>query len=271
MNLHVFICASLLHPQDLTRDEELHGNYLARHREAIPEEGMLTTVIQNGCRFAHSGFQLIRNPIVKSVAYNWLLCDANCERDYWLFLPEDCLVHPQGWEDIRRHMDKGADCFALSNDPKALVCRRGIFQGIPREIQTLSDMNFLGKEIACVILREELDRRGLYCITKRWGKVSTAPDLWGNDLYQEMNVPDHPNICYALEQPVLQDFGFDGWKASREELETTFMKIVSNSLEKQRQEAETLKGMIAHYGPLIDKVPYKGAVARMKEWVKARS
>lgn len=271
MNLHLFMCASLLHPRDLKRDKALHGKYVARHREAIPEKGVLKTVIQNGCGFPALGFHLLRNPIVKSVAYNWLLCDANCEGDYWLFLPEDCVVHPHGWEEIRRHMDKGADCFALSKDPKALVCRRGIFQGISREIQTVSDMNFLGKEIACVILREELEKKGLHCMTKQWSKVSKAPDLWGNDLYREMNVPDHPNICDALDQPVLQDFWFDGWKASREELETTFMKIVSNSLEKQKQEAGTLKGMIAHYGPLISEVPYKGAVARIKEWVKTRS
>ena len=82
--------------------------------------------------------------------------DANCEGDYWLFLPEDCLVHPQGWEEIRRHMDKGADCFALSKDPKALPCHRGIFQGIPQEIHTLSDMKILGKGVACFIRKPSL-------------------------------------------------------------------------------------------------------------------
>ncbi len=34
----------------------------------------------------------------------------------------------------------------------------------------------------------------------------------------------------ALQLPILQDYGFDGWKTTKEELESTFMKIVSRSL-----------------------------------------
>ena len=36
------------------------------------------------------------------------------------------------------------------------------------------------------------------------------------------------------------------------------MKIVSRSLELQRQQADAVKSLIAHFGPLISELPYKG-------------
>lgn len=270
MTLQCFVCASKLFPDDPQRDEQLHMQYVEAHKEGLPRDGVQLTVIQNGCEFPTPGVEYIRNPIVKNVAYNWLLCDWNCRADYWLFLPEDCRVTPHGWEVISAYTRKQRDCFALSRDPKALIGRKGIFRDLPKAILTLCDMNFLGKELGCVILREELERRDLHCLTKNWKKMSVNPDLWGNELYGEMNLPDHPNICTTLKQPVLQDYGFDGWKATRQELETTFMDIVSKSLERQRQDADTLKGMIAQHGPLISEVPFKGVLGEIKEWIRKR-
>ena len=85
-----------------------------------------------------------------------------------------------------------------------------------------------------------------------------------------MNAPDHPNICTTLRQPVLQDYGFDGWKASREEIERTFMDIVIRSLEKQEQDADKLKGLIAHYGPRISEVPYRGLLVGLRDWFSTK-
>ena len=145
MKLHCFICASLLYSDDEEHDQSLHVDYLKRHLEGIPCSSVALTVIQNGCRFPTFGVGIIRNPIVKSVAYNWLLCDAKCQEDYWLFLPEDCYVKPKGWHVLQSQMESRRDCFALSRDPKAIVCRQGVFGQVSKEIQTLSDMNFLGK------------------------------------------------------------------------------------------------------------------------------
>ncbi len=270
MKLHVFVCASPLFPQDPEQDELLHGKYLRIHLEHLPSEDAVLTIVQNGCRFPTPRVGIVRNPIVKSVAYNWLLCDANCGTDYWLFLPEDCRVLPRGWKEIWRHIEKGKDCFALSRDPKAFVCRQGIFRQIPKEVRSLCDMNFLGKEIACVILREELERRDFHCISRDWTKVSTCPDRWGNEFYEEMNDPDHPDINKALRLPIFQSYGFDGWKASKEELEATFMKIISSSLEEQRQDAEKMKDLISHYGPLISEGRFKGALGHLLDRLAGR-
>lgn len=268
MRIHCFVCASLLYPDDQEHDQQLHAQYLRRHIESVPADRVRLTTLQNGCAFPAESAHLIRNPIVKNVAYNWLVCDANCAEGYWMFLPEDCLVSKRGWEEIVQHMEKKSDCFALSKDPKALIGKKGIFRSISKELQTLSDMNCLGKEIGCVILRGELEQRGFHCISREWRKVSKNPDLWGNELYAEMNVPSHPNICYQLKQPVLQDYGFDGWKASRAELEDVFVGIVSRNLEAQLNDARKLSGLIAHHGPLITEVPFRGLLQDVARWVK---
>lgn len=257
MKLHCFLCASPLFPDDLKRDQELHLCYLETNKKSTPGDVMLS-VIQNGCTFPVQDVGCIRNPFVKGIAYNWLLCDVNSQGEYWLFLPEDCYVKPKGWEEIQRHMRKGKECFGLSKDPKGFVAKQGIFQNIPKEVQAASDMNFLGKEIGGALLRHELEKRDFHCITKNWRRFATNPDLWGNELYALMNVPDHPEINGTLHLPIFQDYGFDGWKATKEELESTFMKIVSNSLELQRQQADSVKSLIANFGPLITKLPYKG-------------
>jgi hypothetical protein len=238
--------------------------------ETLPDHGVEVTVLQNGCEFPTLGLGLIRNPMPKNVAYNWLLCDANCKEEYWLFLPGDCRILPHGWIEIRKHMEKHKDCFALSKDPKAMVCRRGIFRELPQEIKTLCDMNFLGKEIACVILREELDRRDFHCITKNWRPISEDRTRWGNELYEGINAPDHPEINRTLGLPIFQDYGFDGWKASKEELEDVFMKIVTKSLEGQRQDADKVRNLISHYGPLITEVPHKGLLGEVRDRIRRR-
>lgn len=264
MKLHCFVCASPLFPDDLVRDQKAHTHYLEKNVASAEAGGVELTVIQNGCSFSTKSVHRIQNPLVKSLAYNWLVCDANCQGDYWLFLPEDCYVKPKGWQEIHRHMEKGKACFALSRDPKALVGQRGIFQEVPKDILALCDMNFLGKEIGCVVLRGVLDQQGLHCITKKWEKASKDSEQWGNELYHTMNLPEHPDINRSLQLPIFQDYGFDGWKASKTELETTFMDIVNRGLERQRMQADMLKSLISHYGPLIGKAPYKGVFS---EWI----
>lgn len=264
MKLHGFICASPLYPDELSRDEALHLEYMAHQVQRVPEEWVSLSVIQNGCRFPVKEAAVLRNPFPKNIAYNWLVCDANCEGDYWLFLPEDCLISPEGWEAIRQHMAKGTDCFALSKDPKAIICRKRIFVDLPEELLMLCDMNALGKEIGCVLLREVLDRKGLHCISKNWARVSDEPKRWGNELYQEINVSDHPvDVNKTRGLPIFQDYGLDGWKASREVLEATFMKIIEKNLDRQRDAAEKLKTVVSHYGPLITEVPYRGILAEL--------
>lgn len=266
MTLHVFLCASPLYPQDTRRDEALHVEYLDRQIESCSLDWIRMTIVQNGCIFPHRDIGVVRNPIAKNVSYNWLVCDANCEADYWLFLPEDCRISPDGWVAIRDHMQKGKDCFALSKDPKALVCKRGIFRGLAEEVQILCDMNALGKEIGCVLLRGELERHGLHCISKNWRRVSEEPKRWGNELYEEMNAKDHPfDVNKTRALPTFQDYGLDGWKASNEVLEATFMKIIEKNLDRQRQAADKMKSLVAHYGPLITEVPYRGALAEVGE------
>lgn len=268
MKLHCFVCASPLFPDDKKRDDTLHVHYLRSVLETVPAEGVRVTVIQNGCDFPTLGVNFIRNPLLKNVAYNWLVCDANCEGEYWIFLPEDCRILADGWIEIRKHLQRGKDCFALSKDPKVIVCRRGIFRELPAKIKTLCDMNFLGKEIGCVILRDELKRRDFHCITKDWRAISDDQRRWGNELYEGINAPDHPDINRMLRLPIFQDYGFDGWKAAKEELEEAFMDIVSKSLEAERQDAEEAKELISQYGPQITEVPYKGRLAELKDRIK---
>ena len=259
MRLHSFVCASPLYPDDRSRDEALHAEYFKANAQAYPRDWVRLTVIQNGCEFPTAGVTAIRHPFPKNIAYNWFVCDANCEEDYWLFLPEDCQILPRGWEEIRKHMDKGKECFALSKDPKALIARRRIFRDVSPDIRTLCDMNFLGKEIAGVILRGELERRDFHCITRNWQRIGTEPTRWGNELYQEINCRDHPyDINATRSLPTFHDYGLDGWKAPREQVEAVFLKIVDASLARQRQAAEALKRLISHQGPLITELPYKG-------------
>ena len=270
LRLHCFVCASPLFPDDWVKDQEIHLSYLKRNIDSIPQDEVILTVIQNGCKFPIQQVSCIRNPLVKNVAYNWLLCDTNCQGDYWLFLPEDCLVKPLGWEQIQRHMKKAKECFTLSKDPKAIIGKRGIFQNVSKEIQTLCDMNFLGKEIGCVVLRGELGRFGFHCLTKNWEEISQNPVRWGNELYETMTLPGLPSSNHALGRPILQDYGFDGWKGTEEELGKAFMEIISKSLDLQRQQADSQKDLIAHYGPLICEVPYKGMVSEFIDRLKGR-
>lgn len=118
-------------------------------------------------------------------------------------------------------------------------------------------------------MRGELEQRGFHCITKNWKEISKIPDRWGNELYEAMNILGQPSSNRALQWPILQDYGFDGWKATKGELDSTFMKIVSNSLDIQHKQADSMKGIIAHFGPLISKLPYKGMwsefIDRMKK------
>ena len=148
MKLHVFICASPLYPHDQQRDEALHVWYLDQHLAHFPESWVRFSVLQNGCVFPYRQINRFCNPFPKSLAYNWLFCDANCEEDYWLFLPEDCRIAEQGWAAIRLYMEQGKDCFALSRDPKAFVCRPGIFRTISSDLHMVCDINVLGKNIS---------------------------------------------------------------------------------------------------------------------------
>ena len=267
MKLHVFICASPLYPDDQQRDEALHVEYLEQHLAHSPGAWVRLSVLQNGCVFPHGQASRLCNPFPKSLAYNWLFCDVNCEEDYWLFLPEDCLVTEPGWAAIRLHMEKEKDCFALSKDPKAFVCRSGIFRAISSDLQLLCDINALGKEISTVFLRGELERKGFHCISKNWQRVSEEPTRWGNELYQEINTKNHPEVNKARGLPIFQDYGIDGWKTSREVLEATFLKIIEKTLSRQRQAAERVKGVVSHYGPLIAELPYRGLLAELESKV----
>lgn len=134
--------------------------------------------------------------------------------------------------------------------------------GLSTDLQMLCDMNALGKEIGCVLLRGALEQKGFHCISKNWQRVSEEPKRWGNELYQEMNVKDHPvDVNKTRALPIFQDYGIDGWKASREVLEATFMKIIEKNLDRQRQACEKMKEVVSHYGPLITEVPYRGLLA----------
>jgi hypothetical protein len=106
MKLHCFMCASPLFPDDGVRDRKTHEHYFEQSHAFANQEGVEFTVIQNGCWFSTKNVNVIRNPILKSLAYNWLVCDANCQGTYWLFFPEDCLVKPKGWKEIKHHMEK---------------------------------------------------------------------------------------------------------------------------------------------------------------------
>lgn len=269
MRLHWFICASPFYRDDPDRDETLHLSYLHEQMKSFPQDWVHLTVIQNGCRFPVLQHDFVRNPIPKNIAYNWLLCDANCRDDYWLFLPEDCRISTLGWKEIKRHMDKNKACFALSKDPKAIIGRCGIFRNVPDDVLSLCDMNFLGKEIGGAVLRGELERYGFHCITKSWKRISDKPKRWGNELYEEINASDRLDSNSSLARPIFQHYGLDGWKAPREVIESTFMKIVEKSLQEQRQAADRAKQVVSHHGPLITELPYKGLVSELFDRFKS--
>ena len=267
--LSCFVCASPLYKDDPDRDKTLHVSYLDAHIKSCPPHWVELSVIQNGCEFPTGTTNFIRNPFPKNIAYNWLLCDANCHKDYWLFLPEDCLISSKGWLEIRKRIERGVTCFGLSKDPKALVGRRGTFAEIPTDIQALCDMNFLGKEIAGAVLRGELEKAGFHCITKHWKRISDTPKRWGNELYEEINPYDNLDSNTSLARPIFQDYGLDGWKAPREVIEETFMKIVEKSLGDLRDAADRAKQVVSHYGPLITELPYKGILKRLVSHFKS--
>ncbi len=256
MKLHCFVCASPLYPDDPTTEERLHSWYAKEQISSIEGQDIQLTFIQNGCEFSTQGFPFIRNPFPKNIAYNWLLCDYNCQGDYWMFLPEDCRVLPQGWSEVRKR--EGRSCFSLSKDPKAIIAQVGIFRRLPSEIQALCDMNFLGKELACAILRGELDKNGFHCITPNWRRISDQPRRWGNELYEEINHPDHPyDVNKTRRLPILQDYGLDGFKAKSKAIDAALMKIVDQQLVQLREYADRGKGVISKYGPVLTELPCK--------------
>lgn len=130
MNLHCFICSSLLYPNNKERDVRLHSKYLKAHLEGVPKNnGVEITFIQNGCDFPIEGFDIIRNPFPKNLSYNWLISDASSRADYWLFLPEDCFLKPYGWHEVLGNLGKeGKECFSLSKDPKVIVGKKAFFK-----------------------------------------------------------------------------------------------------------------------------------------------
>jgi hypothetical protein len=254
MKLHCFICATVVFPDDLDSDLKHHGYYLHAQVAAFQKTGVQLTLIQNGCEFPSLGIPVIRNPIPKSLAYNYLLGDANCAGDYWVFLPEDCRITPEGWEAIRKR--SGRACFSMAKDPKCLVCRKGIFDGLSPEIRAACDLNFLGKEISHMLVRGELEKQGFHCMTPNWPKVSQDPPLWANE-YFEMVPGPHANANVLRRMPTLDNYGISGYKASRSKIEEVYAKIVASSLDKMEADALACKELISKYGPLVTEVPYE--------------
>lgn len=256
MKLHCFVCASPLYPEDHLKDERLHAYYAQVQVRSVYGQDVELTFIQNGCQFPTFGFPLIRNPFLKSLAYNWLLCDYNCRGDYWMFLPEDCAVSPQGWSETKKR--DGRKCFSLARDPKALVAQAGIFSDLSIELQSLCDMNFLGKELGCAILRGELDKHEFHCISPNWARINEFPPRYGNELCEGINHPDHPDQINRIHKhPTLQDYGLQGFKSKPAVIEETFMKIIDKQLAFLHELADKNKSVISKYGPVLTDLPYK--------------
>ncbi len=240
MKLHCFVCASPLYPDDLMRDERLHSYYAQAQVVSIQGQDIELTFIQNGCGFQTSGFSFIRNPFPKSLAYNWLLCDYNCRGDYWIFIPEDCVVSPRGWKEIQKR--EGRRCFSLSKDPKVVVSEVGIFRHLLPEIQALC----------------ELDKNGFHCITPNWRRIQEHPRRWGNELYEDINHADHPfDVNQTRKLPTLQDYGVDGFKAKPNVIDATLMKLIDVQLAHLRELADRGKGVISTYGPILTELQCK--------------
>lgn len=254
MNLHCFICATITYPDDAVAEQKHHGYFLHAQVTAFQRSGVPLTLIQNGCEFPSLGIPVIRNPLPKSLAYNYLLCDANCAGDYWVFLPEDCRITPEGWEAIKKR--NGRECFSLAKDPKCFVCRKGIFDGLGPEARAACDLNFLGKEISHMLVRGELEKHGFHCITPHWPQVSRQPPLWANE-YFEMIPGDHANINHLLRLPSLDNYGISGYKASAPKIEEIYGKIVRERLDRLAADALACKSLVSHYGPIVTEVPYE--------------
>ena len=254
MKLHCFVCATVIFPDDPEADRKHHAYFLHAQVAAFQKTGVPVTLVLNGCEFPSLGFPVIRNPVPKSLAYNYLLCDANCAGDYWVFLPEDCRITPEGWEAIRKR--SGRACFALAKDPKCLVCRKGIFDELAPEARAASDLNFLGKEISHMLVRGELEKQGFHCISPDWPKVSEDPPLWANR-YLEMIPGVHPNANILRRMPALDDYGISGYKASAARIEELYARIVRDRLGRLSAEALACQSLISRFGPVITEVPYE--------------
>jgi len=253
MRLHCFICATVVFPEDLVADLKHHSYFLHAQVAALQKTGVQLTLIQNGCDYPTLGITVIRNPIAKNVAYNWLLCDANCASDYWVFLPEDCRITAAGWEAIRKR--NGRACFTLAKDPKALICRKGIFDGLAPEVRSACDLNFMGKEFGCLLVRGELDQHGFHSISPTWSQVSRQPPLWANE-YIEMIRGEHPNANVLRRMPALDNYGISGYKASAAHIEEVYTKIVKENMEQLTNDALTCRSLISKFGPILTDVPY---------------
>lgn len=254
MKLHCFICATVVFPDDPNADLKHHAYYLHAQVAAFQKTGVSLTLIQNGCEFPSLGIPVIRNPIPKNVAYNLLLCDVNCAGDYWVFLPEDCRITAEGWEAIRKR--DGRACFTLAKDPKAFICRKGIFDQLAPEVRAACDLNFMGKEFGCLLLRGELDKLGFHCLTPNWLQVSRDPPLWANE-YIEMIPGVHPNANVLRRMPSLDNYGISGYKASTAKIEELYAKIVKDRLDHLAADALACKALISRYGPILTEVPYE--------------
>jgi len=254
MRLHCFICATVSYPNDPEADRKYHSHYLQAQVAAFEKTEVQLTVIQNGCEFPSLGIPVLRNPIPKSLSYNYLVSDANCVGNYWVFLPEDCRITPKGLEAIR--LRDGHACFSLAKDPKCLVCRKGIFDGLAAEVRAACDLNFLGKEISHMLVRAELEKQGFHCITPNWPKVSEHPPLWANE-YLEMIPGVHPDANVLRRMPTLDDYNISGYKASAAKIEETYEKIVRFSLARSEADALACRSLISQYGPILTEVPYQ--------------
>ena len=254
MKLHCFICATITFPDDPVAEQQYHGGYLHAQVTAFQRAGVQLTLIQNGCEFPSLGIPVIRNPIAKNVAYNWLLCDVNCAGDYWVFLPEDCRITPAGWEAIRK--SDGRACFTLAKDPKALICRKGIFEGLPPEVRTACDLNFMGKELGCLLVRGELEKQGFHSISQQWSQISRQPPLWANE-YFEMISGEHPNANLLRRMPALDNYGVREYKAAASKIEELYTKIVRDNMERLTKDAVACQKLISKFGPILSVVPYQ--------------
>ena len=253
MKLHCFICATVVFPNDPDAELQHHNYFLHAQVAALQKTGVQLTLIQNGCEFPSLGIPVIRNPIPKSVGYNYLLCDANCAGDYWVFLPEDCRITPNGWAAIRKR--EGRACFSMAKDPKCFVCRKGIFDSLGPEARAAADLNFLGKEIAHLLVRGELDKHGFHCITPHWTQVSKAPPLWANE-YFELIPGEHPNANILRRMPTLDQYGVREYKARPSKTEELYTKIVRENMERLASDAISCGSLVSKYGPMLTEVPY---------------
>jgi hypothetical protein len=253
MKLHCFICATVVFPADPLADLKLHSYFLHAQIAALQKTPVQLTLIQNGCEFPSLGVPVIRNPIPKCVGYNYLLCDANCSGDYWIFLPEDSRITEDGWEAIRKR--NGRSCFTLAKDPKCMVCRKGIFESLATEVRATCDLNFLGKEIGPLLVRRELDKQGFHCITPHWTQISKDPPLWGNE-YIEMIPGEHPNANILRRMPSLDNYGIREYKADASKIEELYTKIVRDNIDGLANDAISCKSIVSRYGPIFTDVPY---------------